>query len=103
MRAFRTVVVAVILTALLSPAASLAKTEPQAPPVAARQVGETALTLTNAAATAANVAIGEAARYSQREQQSKALQDFKGGAVYVAYVGSGVVLVLLLIILVLIL
>ena len=96
MKAFRTVVVAVILGAMFSPSISLAKTESRTPPVAAQQIRETALTLASTASAKAS----EAAQYAQREQQSQDLQNFKGGAVYL-YFGSGVVLALIIILLIL--
>jgi hypothetical protein len=103
MKAFRTAVVAVILGAMFSPSISLAKTEARIPPVAARQIAETTLALANAAASTANAQStqsSESAQYAQREQQSQNLQDFKGGAVYL-YFGSGVVLALIIILLIL--
>jgi hypothetical protein len=102
MKAFRTVVVAVILGALFSPAMAMAKTEPQAvPPVTAQQVVTAGVALANAAATNAQTTqSSEAAQYAQREQQAQDVQNFKGGAVYV-YFGSGVVLALIIIILIL--
>ena len=100
MKAFRTVVVAVILGAMFSPAVSLANTESRTPPVAAQQVRATTLALANAAASTANAQTNEAAQYAQREKQSQNLQDFKGGAVYV-YFGSGLVLALIIILLIL--
>lgn len=104
MKAFRTVVVGVILGALFSPAMAMAKTEPQAvPPVTAQQVVTAGVALANAAATGANAQTtqsSEAAQYAQREQQAQDVQNFKGGAVYV-YFGSGVVLALIIIILIL--
>ena len=101
MKLFRTVVVAVILTAMFSPAMSLAKSEAPPPPVAARQSVSTTVALTNAAVSATNALGAEAARYAQREQQSQDVQNFKGGAVYV-YFGSGLVLALVIILLILI-
>src|SRR5689334_15296095 len=89
MKAFRTVVVAVILAAMFAPASrALAASET----VPVRTVATTALTAVAA----------EAARYAAREQQSQDVQNFKGGAVYV-YFGSGLVLALVIILLVLIL
>jgi uncharacterized membrane protein YidH (DUF202 family) len=100
MRAFRTVVVAVILGAMFAPAApALAKSEPRTAPIAAETVPVAARAL---AATALATAADEAARYAAREQQSADLQSFKGGAVYV-YFGSGLVLALVIILLVIIL
>jgi len=100
MKAFRTVVVAVILGAMFSPAMALANSEPRTAPVAARALASTGVTLANAAASATNAQAGEASQYAQREQQSQDVQDFKGGAVYV-YFGSGLVLALVIIILLL--
>ena len=99
MKAFRTAVVAVILGAMFSPSISLAKTESRTP-VAAQQIRGTALTLANAAASTANAQTSESTQYAQREKQSQDLQDFKGGAVYL-YFGSGVVLALIIILLIL--
>ena len=99
-------VVGVIVGAMLSPAIGLAKTEPAAQPVPARQVVQTGVALANVVGTTANAlntqnAQGsESSQYGQREQQSKDLQDFKGGAVYV-YFGSGVILALIIILLIL--
>jgi hypothetical protein len=97
MKIFRAVVVAVILGSFFSPAVGLARTEPRLPPAATQPVTPAA---TPVAANAATTNGAEAATYAQREQQSKNLQDFKGGAVYV-YFGSGVVLALIIIILIL--
>jgi len=104
MKAFRTVVVAVILGAMFSPAISLAKTEPATAPVPARQIVQTGVTLAGAVASTANALntqntqSSESSQYAQREQQSKDVQDFKGGAVYI-YGGVGLVLLILLIVL----
>jgi len=101
MRAFRTGVVGLILMSMLSGVApALAKSEPQAPPVAAEalQVAATVATAANKLAAAGD----EASQYSRREQQSQGVQDFKGGAVYV-YFGSGLVLALVIILLILVL
>jgi len=90
MKAFRTVVVAAIIGAMFSPAMALAKSEPR-----------TAVALKNVAASTMNAQASESARYAQREQQSQDVQNFKGGAVYV-YFGSGLVLALIIIILILV-
>jgi Neuraminidase (sialidase) len=103
MRLFRTVVVAVLLGSFFSPALASAKTESGVSPAEARPLAAATLTLARAAAVAAVTAqAGEAQQYAQREQQSQqqGVQDFKGGAVYV-YFGSGVVLALIIIILIL--
>ena len=100
MKAFRMAVVAVVVGAMFSPAMALAKSEPRTPPVAAEQIASTAIALANAAASTANAQTQEAAQYAQREQQSQGVRDFKGGAVYL-YFGSGVVLALIIIIILL--
>lgn len=100
MRAFRTVVVALVVAAIFSPAMGMAKTEARTPPAATQQVPSTLVALANAAATTANAQTREATQYAQRESQSPGVRDFKGGAVYV-YFGSGVVLALIIIILLL--
>jgi len=107
MKALRTVVVAVVLAAMFSPASrALANTEPRTPPVTAQTV-PLAETLARAASTLAAsgftaAATDEASQYAQREGQSQDVQNFKGGAVYV-YFGSGLVLVLVIVLLILIL
>ena len=93
-------VVAVVIAAIFSPAMGMAKTEQRTPPVAAQQVASTEVALGNAAAGAVNAQTREATQYAQREQQSQGVRDFKGGAVYV-YFGSGVVLALIIILLLL--
>lgn len=102
MRLFRTVVVAVLLGAIFSPAMGLANTEPRVSPAEARPLAAATLALARSTAVAVNAQAGEAERYAQREQQSqqKGVQDFRGGAVYV-YFGSGLVLVLIIILLIL--
>jgi hypothetical protein len=97
MKTFRAVVVAVILGSFFSPAMGVAKAEPRLPPAATQPAAPAAAPV---AASAASANAGEAANYAAREQQSKDVQDFKGGAVYV-YFGSGVVLALIIIILIL--
>jgi hypothetical protein len=100
MKAFRTVVVAVILAAMFAPASrALAKSEPRTAPAATETVPVPVRTV---ATTALTAVAAEAARYAAREQQSQDVQNFKGGAVYV-YFGSGLVLALVIILLVLIL
>jgi uncharacterized membrane protein YidH (DUF202 family) len=106
MRALKTVVVAVVLAAMFSPASrALANTEPRTAPVTAPSA-PLAETLARAASTLAasgfTAATDEASQYAQRERQSQDVQNFKGGAVYV-YFGSGLVLVLVIVLLILIL
>jgi hypothetical protein len=93
MRLLRTVLVAVLLGSFFSPALGVARTEPRTQPVAAQP-------LAAAPAATPKAETGEAAQYQQREQQSQDLQNFKGGAVYL-YFGSGVVLALIIIVLIL--
>jgi hypothetical protein len=97
MKTFRAVVVAVILGSFFSPAMGMAKTEPRLPPAATQPAAPATAPV---AASTANTSGGEAASYAAREQQSQGVQDFKGGAVYL-YFGSGVVLALIIIILIL--
>jgi hypothetical protein len=92
MKTFRTAVIAVLLAIWSFPAVSLAA-PPPSPPAATQQVAPAPVTQKQAAET-------EAAEMAQREQQTADLQDFKGGAVYL-YFGSGVALVLLIILIVL--
>ena len=58
------------------------------------------MALANVAAGTANAQTSESTQYAQREKQSQDLQNFKGGAVYL-YFGSGVVLALIIILLIL--
>ena len=100
MRAFKTAVVALVIAAIFSPAMGMAKTEQRTPPEAAQQIASTAVALGRVAASTANAQTNEAAQYAQREQQAQGVRDFRGGAVYL-YFGSGVVLALIIIILIL--
>jgi hypothetical protein len=97
MRIFRTVVVAVLLGAFFSPAVGLAKTEPRVAPTVTEPVSGAAAAPTSSSTSSSN---SEGAQYAQREQQSQDAQNFKGGAVYL-YFGSGVVLALIIILLLL--
>ena len=94
MKTFRAVVVAVILGSFFAPAMGMARTEPRLPPAATQPA------TAPVAANTANTSGAEAANYAAREQGSQGVQDFKGGAVYL-YFGSGVVLALIIIILLL--
>jgi len=97
MRIFRTVVVAVLLGAFFSPAVGLAKTEPRVAPAVTQPVSGALAASQSSSSTSSS---SEGAQYAQREQQSQDAQNFKGGAVYL-YFGSGVVLALIVIILLL--
>ena len=103
MRAFRMAVVAVVIGAIFSPAMGMAKTEARPPVAAEQRLASTAVALTNAVASTVNAQSSEASQYAQREQQDQKaqnVQNFRGGAVYL-YFGSGVVLALVIIILLL--
>ena len=97
MRIFRTAVVAVLLGAFFSPAVGLAKTEPRVAPAVTQPVSGAAAAPASSSSTSSS---SEGTQYAQREQQSQDAQNFKGGAVYL-YFGSGVVLALIIIILLL--
>lgn len=96
MNAIRRVVVATLLAVWCFPAASMAKPSPRAP---APVVGEPAAPIP---ATSVENNGAETGTLAAREQQARALQDFKGGRAYI-YVGSSVVVVLLVVLLVLLL
>ena len=93
-------VVAVVIGAIFSPAMGMAKTEARPPVAAEQKLASTAMALTNAVASTVNAQSTEASQYAQREQQSQNVQNFRGGAVYL-YFGSGVVLALIIIIILL--
>ena len=96
MRILRTVVVAVLLGAFFSPGVGLAKTEPRVAPAVTQPVSGAPTAQSSSTSSSSS----EGAQYAQREQQSQDAQNFKGGAVYL-YFGSGVVLALIVIILLL--
>ena len=102
MNKIRGLVVGVLLAVWCFPALSSAKglpPEPVAPP-AAVATGTTA-TETGAASSVASSTAPAFGSLAQREQQAPNLQDFKGGSA-VIFVGSGTVLVLLIVLLILI-
>ena len=95
MNKIRGMVVAVLLAVWCYPAVSSAKAlPPESPPPAAVATATTA-----ASSTGAETA-GLSARLAQRERQTPNLQDFKGGGVTI-YIGSGVLLIVLVILLIL--
>ena len=101
MNKIRGLVVGVLLAVWCFPALSSAKglpSEPVAPP-ALVATGTTA-TETGAASKTASSTGSESGSLAQREQQASNLQDFKGGTA-VVYIGSGTVLVLLIVLLIL--
>ena len=100
MNAIRHIVVAALLAVWSFPAMALAKNEPASPPPLP------ALVTSTAAPGAAEQRAAEkdaAARYAARDQQAQQqnLQDWKGGEGVSIYVGSGVLLVLVVVLLIL--
>ena len=97
MNKIRGLVVGVLLAVWCFPALSSAKSlppEPAQPPAFAAT--ETTETGTSAASSTGS----ESGGLAQREQQARNLQDFKGGSA-VIFVGSGTVLILLIVLLIL--
>jgi hypothetical protein len=100
MKAIARYVVTVLLTVMFFPAVSLAKPGPTpAADVAPSPFGPRPRTDAAPAAPAAP-APGSIADLAAREQRSKELQSFRGGAVYV-YLGSGALVVLVVVLLIL--
>ena len=91
MKTFRTAVIAVLLAIWSFPAVSLAAPPPE--PAGCDTAGPARARDAEAAAHS------EATKMAQREQQASDLQDFKGGGVSI-YFGSGVALVVLIILIV---
>jgi hypothetical protein len=98
MNKIRGLVVGMLLAIWCFPAVSSAKALPPAPttPPAFVATGTTATETSGTSAASSTDSQGLA----QREQQSRNLQDFKGGSA-VVFVGSGTVLVLVIILLIL--
>lgn len=101
MNKIRGLVVGVLLAVWCFPALSSAKGLPpaQTPPAAFVPTGTSSSTGSGAASETASSTDAQSASLAQREQQSPNLQDFKGGAAIV-FIGSGTVLVLLIILLI---
>jgi hypothetical protein len=96
MKRIRAAVIATLLGVWCFPMVSSAKALSSEPVPSAARVARTPTT----AGTAATPSGGsEAASLTRREQQARALQDFKGGGVTI-YIGSGVLLILLIILLI---
>jgi hypothetical protein len=96
MNGIRGTVFATLLTVWCFPMVSSAKalsSEPPAPVAAFGRAGRA-----DSAATPSSGS--EAASLASREQQSRDLQDFRGGGVTI-YIGSGVLLIVLIILLIL--
>jgi len=98
MKKIQGVVVAALLAIWCFPAVSFAKPMPADPAPLPAAVTSTRAPVAAGQASAAGSA--EAATFAQREQQSRNLQDYKGGAA-VVYVGSGVLLVVIIVLLIL--
>jgi hypothetical protein len=99
MKGIRAAVVATLLGVWCFPMVSSAKVLSSKPAPAAALIARptTSEASDPRGATAANAS--EAASLATREQQSRDLQDFKGGGVTI-YIGSGVLLILLIILLI---
>ena len=98
MNKIRGLVVGMLLAIWCFPAVSSAKALPPAPTPAPAFVATTATETTNT--SAASSTDSQSASLAQREQQSRNLQDFKGGTA-VVYIGSGTLLVLLILLIIL--
>jgi hypothetical protein len=94
----RTVVVA-LLAVWCFPAVSLAQPMPATPPPLPAVVTTTSA----AAATESQSGTAETAQLAAREKQSQDLQNWKGGEGVSIYVGSGVLLVAVIVLLILLL
>ena len=100
MNKIRGLVVGMLLAIWCFPAVSSAKALPPAPtPPPAFVATGTATETTNT--SAASSTDSQSASLAQREQQSRNLQDFKGGTA-VVYIGSGTLLVLLILLIILV-
>jgi hypothetical protein len=97
MNKIRGVVVAVLLGVWAFPAVSSAKTPSSDPaPISALASTPTSASLAESAGGA-----GPASTLGVREEQSRNLQDFKGGSGVVIYASSGAVLVVVIVLLIL--
>lgn len=97
MNGIRGTVLATLLTVWCFPMVSSAKalaSEPPAPAAAVARAG------TAAGSVATSSGGSEATSLATREQQARELQDFRGGGVTI-YIGSGVLLIVLIILLIL--
>jgi hypothetical protein len=102
MNKIRGLVVGVLLAVWCFPALSSAKALPpeSTPPPAFAATGTTATDTTPKGTSAASTTDTQSTGLAQREQQAPNLQDFKGGAAIV-FIGSGTVLVLVIVLLIL--
>ena len=99
MNRIRATVVATLLAVWCFPMVSSAKALSSAPETPAAMVSRAGTTGSSAAAPSSD---SEAANLATREQQTRNLQDFRGGGVTI-YIGSGVLLIVLIILLILLL
>ena len=97
MNRIRATVVATLLAVWCFPMVSSAKALSSEPVSSAAMLGRKA---TTAGTTATPSSDSEAASLATREQQTRNLQDFRGGGVTI-YIGSGVLLIVLIILLIL--
>jgi hypothetical protein len=101
MNKIRGLVVGVLLAVWCFPALSSAKALPPEPVSPAALVATGTTAETGAASSTAASTDSQSASFAQREQQATNLQDFKGGSA-VIFIGSGTVLILLIVLLILI-
>lgn len=97
MNRIRGTVLATLLTVWCFPMVSSAKavsSQPESPAAMITRAGTTGNSAANCSSDS------EAASLATREQQTRNLQDFKGGGVTI-YIGSGVLLIVLIILLIL--
>ena len=102
MKKIRGLVVGVLLAVWCFPALSSAKALPPPPvtPPALVATGTTETGTNAASSSGASSTNAQSASFAQRERQASNLQDFKGGSA-VIFIGSGTVLILLIVLLIL--
>jgi len=100
MNKIRGLVVGVLLAVWCFPALSSAKALPPEPAAPAWVATGTTATGTGAGSSRTSSTDSPSASFAQREQQATNLQNFKGGSA-VIFIGSGTVLILLIVLLIL--
>jgi len=100
MNKIRGLVVGVLLAVWCFPALSSAKALPPEPAAPAWVATGTTATGTGAGSSRTSSTDSQSASFAQREQQATNLQNFKGGSA-VIFIGSGTVLILLIVLLIL--
>jgi len=100
MNKIRGLVVGVLLAVWCFPALSSAKALPPEPAAPAWVAAGTTATGTGAGSSRTSSTDSQSASFAQREQQATNLQNFKGGSA-VIFIGSGTVLILLIVLLIL--